>query len=489
MSRFEILSDYIPHLELLRFGGEVELPRTFESFFDLFIGSVGWQGPTPHSEGWFRWLGESREGSIFLLLDRTVPLRMDFRTMYTSEHTLKSTRIFLDGQEMPFQIENHDGLLHIVMIAPARTTPESDVTELFFSVSYVTREETANRPSIAVERINIFPLNEEESGKAQQISVSRRLQEELVSLSDLVVISGHEKAPAQVTVGPETVIATRPEDRDVAFEIEFREVVFGSASGSVILYVEYFDAHQISFRISKPDVLGPISHIFQPFAVNNVGRSVDQFHAERQDELAPWVLRGYFGKSSLKTRVVEVLFARLLEEAAVARSTEERVYVGEDARRKWKNFSARIPSRVHLDMASHDPSPWCAGLIGFTAPEGPDSGPVRWTVGEQAQIRFYLPISGPIKLKLKLKAMCQNLVGTTLSVMFGEDIQQAVLEHSDAQSIELTFAGHQSYSHFEISTAIPLSPQELGIGDDSRQLGLAIVSIVVERNPIIFVVN
>ncbi len=73
--------------------------------------------------------------------------------------------------------------------------------------------------------------------------------------------------------------------------------------------------------------------------------------------------------------------------------------------------------------------------------------------------------------------------------MFGEDIQQAVLEHSDAQSIELSFDGHQSYSHFEISTAIPLSPQELGIGDDSRQLGLAIVSIVVERNPIIFVVN
>jgi phosphoglycerol transferase len=117
---------------------------------------------------------------------------------------------------------------------------------------------------------------------------------------------------------------------------------------------------------------------------------------------------------------------------------------------------------------------YVVGVAGLSKPEGWGT----WTEGRKVEFRFARPLPSSFDLTLKVGSAFGANKGAPIKVRAGtKELTFAV----DREPIEVTLAfrevGKTSALSFEIPK--PESPQERGMGEDPRKLGIAFVTMAV----------
>jgi len=120
--------------------------------------------------------------------------------------------------------------------------------------------------------------------------------------------------------------------------------------------------------------------------------------------------------------------------------------------------------------------PWIRSTDGLSGPEPWG----RWTEGPVATLRFDLPLPSDFRVVLKVSwALGQNS-GAPVQVYVGAETREFVVTGVD-QTFELAFQNSAGADEIVFRVPAPVTPQSLGMGDDRRQLGLALVSMGIYK--------
>jgi phosphoglycerol transferase len=102
----------------------------------------------------------------------------------------------------------------------------------------------------------------------------------------------------------------------------------------------------------------------------------------------------------------------------------------------------------------------------------------RWTIGDRAVVRFTKPLPSAFQLKLQIFRAFGPNEGTPILVKAGT-IQKEFIVINYNQSILLDFERVANADRIEFVIPKPASPKDLGTGDDTRMLGLFLVSLAL----------
>jgi phosphoglycerol transferase len=101
-----------------------------------------------------------------------------------------------------------------------------------------------------------------------------------------------------------------------------------------------------------------------------------------------------------------------------------------------------------------------------------------WSDGSKVTLEFQTPLPRSIMLHLKALAFGPN-VGQKFTIEIGAEAAEFVLADSP-QEIAIPFRTSEASASIVISIPSPISPKELGFGNDSRKLGLGFYRLKVE---------
>ena len=102
----------------------------------------------------------------------------------------------------------------------------------------------------------------------------------------------------------------------------------------------------------------------------------------------------------------------------------------------------------------------------------------RWTDGDRAVLRFTQPLPSTFQLKLQTAAAFGPNEGALMLVRAGA-VQKEFTVTSSNQLILLDFDGVVNADRIEFVIPRSTSPKELAVSEDSRKLGLGLVSLAI----------
>jgi phosphoglycerol transferase len=102
----------------------------------------------------------------------------------------------------------------------------------------------------------------------------------------------------------------------------------------------------------------------------------------------------------------------------------------------------------------------------------------RWTDGAQAVLQFKKTLPSTFQLKLQTTGAFGPNVGAPVLVRAG-GIQREFKVTKPNELIVLDFEGVVSADRIEFAIPKPISPKELALGEDSRKLGIGLVSLAI----------
>ena len=102
----------------------------------------------------------------------------------------------------------------------------------------------------------------------------------------------------------------------------------------------------------------------------------------------------------------------------------------------------------------------------------------RWTDGDRAVLQFRKPLPSTFQLKLQTASAFGPTAGVLILVRAGS-IQKEFTVTSLNQLILLDFDGVVNADRLEFMIPKSTSPKELAVSDDSRKLGLGLVSLAI----------
>jgi hypothetical protein len=102
----------------------------------------------------------------------------------------------------------------------------------------------------------------------------------------------------------------------------------------------------------------------------------------------------------------------------------------------------------------------------------------RWTVGTRAVVQFRKTLPSAFQLKLKAGGTFGPNAGIPILVRVGS-IQKEFTVSGPNELILLDFEGVANADRVEFVIPKPTSPKELGESEDTRKLGLALISLEI----------
>jgi phosphoglycerol transferase len=102
----------------------------------------------------------------------------------------------------------------------------------------------------------------------------------------------------------------------------------------------------------------------------------------------------------------------------------------------------------------------------------------RWTVGARAVLQFKKRLPSTFQLKLQPAGAFGPNAGIPILVRVGS-IQKEFTVSGPDELILLDFEGVANADRIEFVIPKPISPKELGLGEDPRKLGLGLVSLEI----------
>jgi phosphoglycerol transferase len=101
-----------------------------------------------------------------------------------------------------------------------------------------------------------------------------------------------------------------------------------------------------------------------------------------------------------------------------------------------------------------------------------------WSDGSTVTLDFVTPLPRKLILHLTARAFGPN-VGRNFTIRIGSETTNVVLTDSP-RDIAIPFQNLEAATSIKISVPNPISPQELGLGEDVRQLGIALYQLRVD---------
>jgi len=98
-----------------------------------------------------------------------------------------------------------------------------------------------------------------------------------------------------------------------------------------------------------------------------------------------------------------------------------------------------------------------------------------WSAGETVKYEFSVPFPGKFQLRLRAHAFATN-AGKAFSVQVGQQVQRFTLAAEDEERV-FELANPDGAKTLVFHVPAPVSPQQLGISDDARRLGMAITGL------------
>src|SRR5574342_1071079 len=102
----------------------------------------------------------------------------------------------------------------------------------------------------------------------------------------------------------------------------------------------------------------------------------------------------------------------------------------------------------------------------------------RWTDGDRAVVQFKRPLPSTFQLKLQTRLAFGPNAGLLIFVRAGS-IQKEFTVTSPNQLILLDFDGVVNADRIELVIPRSTSPKEIAVSEDSRKLGLGLVSLAI----------
>jgi hypothetical protein len=102
-----------------------------------------------------------------------------------------------------------------------------------------------------------------------------------------------------------------------------------------------------------------------------------------------------------------------------------------------------------------------------------------WSAQDPAEIALAEPVSGNIRLRLVAYGLAKN-PSRTLQIAIGDSIKSITLPVAPKQ-FELDYNLHSASKNIAFRGIVPRSPKSLGVSEDNRPLGVALIKLECSR--------
>lgn len=104
----------------------------------------------------------------------------------------------------------------------------------------------------------------------------------------------------------------------------------------------------------------------------------------------------------------------------------------------------------------------------------------RWSNAKVVELGLLTPVNGTVQLTLEARAFGPN-AGQPFTLSLGKQEQSFILQETGQQKVSLTFHLIEPAHKIRILIPQPTSPQELGLGNDGRPLGIALHQLHLQK--------